>query len=309
MTDSRLLRFALVSALLFASSGCALTVKSLGTEMIRIDRPSAPFPVSLRVDRLNDEGLGSNHLIPDQSGLAQALRATRFFSEVTSANSESAETDWVLRGSIETEWSSQGADNFFTYFPGGLVFAPSWHGTRWKYRTTATMELVERQSGRVLGNYAISTQHELIHRSGNPMHFFGAAIVIPGVVRGSVKASSRDNYEQHLYDVAHPELWERIATQIAADMEPSFRAELAELRRSCGDHYDAPPKVGDSFEEFRRCQPNHFRHKGERQIHAGTATIYEDTTERWTIYVVDDQIEQWDGDSVLPAVSDAPPSR
>lgn len=250
------------------------------------------------MERLNRAEGDSSHRVANlEEGLARALRDTRLFSAVFSPSAEAFDVDFVLRGDIQTKWGSQGFENFLTYFPGGLVFAPSWRGTRWKFKATADLQLIDNRSGAVIGTYSVESAHELVHRTGNPWHFLGAAAVIPGTIVGSGKSWVRANYRKKVHEAAYPELWRRVAARIAEDRGASLAAELAERRESCGERYDTEPSVGESWDEYRNCQPGYFRKQGERQTSAGTALVFEDTAGRWKIYVVDGQITQWDGAS------------
>ncbi len=199
MAGFRVLRFVLSSALLFSATGCGISVQSLSPEMgRRLDRPSTPFSVSVQVDRLGGEEIKSVRRILDpESGLVRALDETRSFSRVLWPDSEEA-ADLVLRGRIEARWSGSGVANFFTYWPGGLVFAPAWNGHRWKFRTSAKMELVDTRSGKVVGNYTADTEYGLVHRTGNPLHFFGAVFAPLGILQGALRTwprgSTRNTY-------------------------------------------------------------------------------------------------------------------
>ncbi len=226
MAGFRVLRFVLSSALLFSATGCGISVQSLSPEMgRRLDRPSTPFSVSVQVDRLGGEEIKSVRRILDpESGLVRALDETRSFSRVLWPDSEEA-ADLVLRGRIEARWSGSGVANFFTYWPGGLVFAPAWNGHRWKFRTSAKMELVDTRSGKVVGNYTADTEYGLVHRTGNPLHFFGAVFAPLGILQGALRTWPRGLHKKHLYEAAYPELWRQIAAQIVADLGTSFRAQ------------------------------------------------------------------------------------
>jgi hypothetical protein len=299
MSDFKILRLLLAGLLALGTGGCRIAVNSLSEGFVSPPPLAELPPVTLRVERLTHaEGKSTRYPPALEDGLVEALRAARLFAAVYSPDTmapEAATADLILRGEILTEWGSQGAANFFTYFPGGLIFAPNWRGTRWDYQAMVNLEIVDVASEEIIGSYVVESNHQLVHRSGNPMHFLFAAMVIPATVIGSGKSWVRANYRKSVHDKAYPDLWQRVAAQISNDRGPASIAALSALRERCGERYDEAPTIGNAWATFRDCQPGYYRKLGEQQTSSGTAEVFEDIAGHWRIYVVDGQISQWNG--------------
>jgi hypothetical protein len=186
----RIHRFGLFAALVtlsiaWSGLGCAPKVVSLGPSEPRTAWPARPFPASVLVEPFSGSQIAdaARQRTGDLAGL---LKKRRVFARVKDGRSEQGQADRILRGEVQSRWDPHGVSNFFTWWPGGLVFAPNWRGTRMQYFTDATAELIDTETGERIGYYTASTTHTMIHRSTSPGPFFGAIIIIPSVVRGAL---------------------------------------------------------------------------------------------------------------------------
>jgi len=227
--------------------------------------PNAPFPGSVAVEPLLVHVGG--YLAGDadrlqqsfeSGGLSESLRRNRVFAVVDSGDGSQQRSDLVIRGEMTGAWDPRASDNFATWFPGGLAFAPNWYGTRQAYATEARVDVSVRATGEHLGSYTAQTNHELVHRSGSPGPFFGAAIIVPNVMRGVRLAYPRSRYKQLLYPAAHAQLWDELASQLAADARVIQVAAANAQRARCGADLERPPSIGRTWSKFVSCQSAAF---------------------------------------------------
>ena len=295
-------KFALLVAALIVSAACAPQVTRLGFAPTSSPQwPASPFPASVTVERIKVRDGGYlagdkkklNELI-NEDGLAQALIEHRVFARSYLEDGNRKSTDLILRGDVVGRWDPRGATNFFVWFPGGIVFAPSWYGTRQQYFTDANIELVDARTGVRQASYQVSTAHQVIHRSSGPGAFFGALIIIPNVIRGARLSQPREIYRDEIYPVAFEELWEEVAAQIAEDRTDVYASAAKAQRERCGSQLDLPPRVGQLWSEFASCQTSYYELESEVQLAEGSAAVFVDTASSSRVSVVDNEIVRYE---------------
>lgn len=282
--------------------GCAPTIVNL-EEPSGFPRRAAPLELVAKIESFEvvpAEGNGFEHERFVERGLADELREANLFSTVVYPAGEWTEADVTLRGRVSHRWPSVAGDVFVTHFPGGLIFMPSWHGLQYPFEAKATVDLIDGRSGSVVETYEASTSHQFVHKSANPAHFLGAAVIVPAVVRGAVLGHARGKRRTLTYEVAYPELWRKIVQQIAADdLRVDRRLEGPADRgpsRSTGCEGDlaGPPRIGEEWERYRSCSESRFRLTGQIQLPEGVASIYqEDASDGIEVYVVDGNVLRW----------------
>jgi hypothetical protein len=276
---------------------------------------TSPFPASVTVEPIrvragiypSDEKERLRELF-DERGLARVLNDNHVFARTDSGYGSGVATTFVLRGDVVSRWNPRGVANFFIWFPGGLVFAPNWYGTRMEYFADASVDLISVESGERLATYQTSVAYQVIHRSGSPGPFFGALIIVPNVVRGARASRPRELYTGLLYPAAFDQLWEEIAAQIVQEREGFFASRARVQRERCGGRLDQPPQVGDQWSEFVSCQSSYYVLAAEVQLAEGSAKVFVQTENGGRISVVGDEIVRWE-QPVLSPVSAPPPRR
>jgi hypothetical protein len=299
--------FAIAIAIAMTTIACAAKVVSRDGVMTSPAWPSPPFPASVALENFSGQA-SDGKFSEGQSadGLAQILLDQKVFARVKAPGSGDGRTDLILRGDVQSHWDARGAANFFIWWPGGLVFAPNWYGTRMRFFTQATVELVDAGTGARVGEYSASTSHELVHRSASPGPFFGALIVVPGVVRGATLTWPRAKYKAMVQPVAYAELWQRVAAEIVKDRKPVYIAEAEARRRRCGARLDLPPSVGQSWEAFYGCESSYYEATTQVMTDEGRASIFVNPADGSTIYVIDGAIARWQQAERMPAVGAGP---
>jgi hypothetical protein len=275
--------------------GCAPKVVDLTrTDTTLRLAPATPFRASVTIEPFTgnrDAGVRpEDHW---EGAMARILREANMFARLLYPKSSSSKVDFTIRADIESHWHTRGFRNFLTYWPGGLLFAPSWRGTRMQFDAEATVELIDAKKDEPVGEYLASTSHEYIHQSGNPFHFLGAALILPGMIRGSTATWPRAKYKKQVYQVAYPQLWKRIAHQIVADRGPVYAAEDRARRERCGEELDGSARVGQSWEEFNSCQSIYYFKGDDADTAEGRASVFVDSAGNRRIYVVDGAITHW----------------
>jgi hypothetical protein len=301
----------LTSTLLTA---CAPIVSSIAIEEPLPAWPRDPFPTSVTVEpiAIRDGGFlrRDAELKREQfegSGLTKVLRDHRIFARAMFGDRDETATDLVLRGEIVGRWNPRGAANFFTWWPGGLVLAPNWYGTRMEYFTEARIELANRRTGERLASYRASTAYEVIHRSATPGPFFGAAIIVPNVVKGARLTYPRERYKNLVYPIAHTRLWEEIASQIVDERGPVYAAAENARRQRCGAQLNLQPKVGQQWSEFLACQSAYYELEAQVGLAEGSASVFVDQRSGTKVSVVNGEIVRWENRNSTPGVSAPPP--
>ena len=268
-----------------------------------------PFPASVTVEpvRIRDGGYlrGDQPRLSElfsEQGLAQVLRDHRVFARTYSETAPGASTD----SSCAARSSRVGIrEESRISSPGGQaasLLAPNWHGTRMEYFTDASIDLIDVRTGERRATYQASTAHEVIHRSATPGPFFGAAIIVPNVVRGARFASERAVPRGRLSGRLLPALGgDRGADRRGSLRGIRFRGEGPERER-CGSRLDQSPRIGQRWSEFvSSCQSNYYELDAEVHLAEGSASVFVQTESGSRISVVDDVIVRWENSVASPA--------
>lgn len=285
--------FGTVAALL---AGCGPKVYDLSPGKLPPDfAQKLPFSKTIGVEEFS-----STHKITIEDKtpggqIANMLVKNKIFEKVIYPyNNENENVDIILKGKIKTNWKSTGFLNFITWFPGPLLFMPNWRGTRFIYELNTEIELIDADSGKTAGQYQTSTLHKLIHRSGNPIgHIFGAALIIPGVVKGSLNIWPRRRYRKMIWDKSYPDLWARAVGQMVNDLEKWQAAREVEMRARCSNRYDHDPVNGDSWQNFVACQNNSFNLASQESTPNGINSVYVRYDGAIYVHVFNDKITKW----------------
>ena len=286
-----------LAAAAIAVAACAPRIASLEPETALPPWPEAPFPGTIAVEplrvRYGGYMQGDAELLQEsleKGSLAEALRRNRIFAWVDSGDGAELASDLVIRGEVLAGWDPRASANFATWFPGGLVLAPNWYGTRMEYYTEARIDLFVRSSGEHLGSFQARTGHEVVHRSGSPGPFFGAVVIVPNVMRGVRLAHPRSRYEQLMYPAAHARLWDEVAARIASDPGAIYAAAANAQRERCGTRLDQPPTIGRAWSKFVACQSAYFAPNSEPAERGEVSAVFLDAANGIQVTVVNDQI-------------------
>jgi hypothetical protein len=150
--------------------------------------------------------------------IAQVLKRENVFSEVVYPYEKDRAIDLLVRRKTTGKFREGGrAANFFTWWPGPFIFAQSWRGTRFIYDLSADVELLDSQTQKVVGKYHDDRSYEIIHKSGNPFHLLGAALLFPGMIKGALETEPRSRYQSAVLKKGYPEIWKKISASIKAD--------------------------------------------------------------------------------------------
>lgn len=228
-----------------------------------------------------------------QQGLADALRNERIF-HIISPSINDKYTDFLIRGKVSGIFRPNGTKNFFTWWPGPLIFAQGWRGSRYIYDAKSDIEVIDVKSGKVLGNYHAESSYELIHRSYNPWHFFGTIFIIPGTIKASVSTIPRARYRQQLYEAVYPALWKKMALLINEGQSKILSARLATLKSKCGEKFNEKIQTGMVWTEFAACQSSKFSFLGQQAMESGLISIYVNKDKSLRVHVDSDgHIIRW----------------
>ena len=111
-----------------------------------------------------------------QQGLVDVLSNEGVFRKVSHPYLKNENVDLIIRGEVGGDFRHHGAKNFFTWWPGPFILTHHWRGTRYIYDAYADIDVIDINSGDVLGSYHAESSHELIHKSASPGPFFAALI-------------------------------------------------------------------------------------------------------------------------------------
>jgi hypothetical protein len=228
-----------------------------------------------------------------QQGLAEALRSENNFANVIYPYQKKEDVNIVIRGNVSGNFRHHGAKNFFTWWPGGLIFAPNWRGTRYIYEARAEVEVVDAQSGKVLERHHAETSHELIHKSSNPGPFFGALILFPGIVKGSLSVSPRAKYRKLMYEEAYSSLWDTLSKSIIASESKRYSQYLKSVQQLCGERLNKEPVQGTKWSEFVSCQTQKYILLGREPSKEGTVSVYLSKNRLLRVHVINGNIVRW----------------
>lgn len=277
-------------------SGCGPSrIDVLAKEPVPTTLPTnIPFKATLGIVLLEADETSDGQLVTWQQNFARTMRELGVFKRVQTRYDGTTQVDVILRGTVSGAFQpGPGLGNFFTWFPGPLVFAHNWRGNHYVFDAASELELVDRASGRVIGTYAAQTSHEMIHKSTNPGPILGALSVIPGVVKGGLSVSPSTKYRRATYKAAYRDLWTTLATKIANDRSAHYADRSRAQAARCGEEVDAAPVVSQAFSAFLDCQTGLFDAGGTVSTEAGTARVYHSEDHKTEILVIGDQIVQW----------------
>lgn len=226
--------------------------------------------------------------------LPEVLLSEHVFDAVVPVDRSKGSEHFLLRGEVGGAFRPRGTANFFTWFPGPFVLAHGWRGTRFTYDARADLELVDRRTLEVVGRYHAETTHEMVHRSYNPGPIIGAALILPGVIKGLMTTKPSANYRKRVYEEAYGDLWEQSARQIAADRADYYHQQTEERRARCGG-LDQPPVVSVEWSAFTYCQTRRFTESRRHPVgnNDEPATVYLSTDRALEIVVSDGRIAGW----------------
>lgn len=205
----------LAGTLMIAS--CGATIKKLSGEAHPSEIRAATLPITVGIEMFRDSrgeqsAANSEHW---GEGLASVLADQQVFKRIVYPY-QGEPVDLILKASVDSKWSGGGA-NFATYFPGGLVFAPSWRGTQFRYNVDATVDVFAPDQSKLIGQFNASNSYKITHKSANPMHFLGAALVFPAVLTGSLRTWPRSRYRKMVYEQSYQDLWRGMAETMLRD--------------------------------------------------------------------------------------------
>jgi hypothetical protein len=285
----------LVATFALLASGCAMTFTEKKLPALpAFSRAELPLDESIRLERFDvTERKYQGEANGWQQGLAEKLRRENIFENVVSPKQKHDSVDLILRGEIRADFGGSGFLNFITWFPGPFIFMHNWRGTRFNYDVTADLELVDAQTGEVVGEYLIEASKIMAHRSSNPGPMFGALLIIPGVVKGAISANPRYKYRTTLYEKVYADLWRHVAAEIAIDRSQEMLFRRDALRERCGARFNAGPVIGTSWSEFVDCQERKFYFTGEESTSNGPVRLYQKSNSPIRIGVTNDEIHSW----------------
>lgn len=187
--------------------------------------PAVPYPVTVEFEPLE---------IPARDAAANPIHGAelflktiadrKVFEQFARRGAIEGGPNLRLEGSVSSRWNPHSTANFFTWFPGGLIGAPNWRGTRMEFLAEAHLTLVDARTGALVSRYDAEVEYELVHKSNNPVPFFSAIAVVPGIFNGSIRTFPRKRYRRQIEPLAFEELWSRLEGQLLADTERRFIA-------------------------------------------------------------------------------------
>jgi len=228
-----------------------------------------------------------------QKGLVDALRDEKIF-HIISPSIKDKYTDLLIRGKVSGIFQPNGAKNFFTWWPGPLIFAQGWRGTRYIYDAISDIEVVDVRSGDILGSYHAESSYELIHKSYNPWHFFGTLFIIPGTIKASISIVPRALYRQKIYEAVYPTLWGKMAHLINEGQAKQFSERIAAQKDKCGVKFNEDISIGMIWTEFASCQTSKFDFLGQQAMESGVVSVYVNKDKSLRVHVANDgRIIRW----------------
>lgn len=229
-----------------------------------------------------------------QQGFSEALHNEAIFEAVYQPVVDKRGIDFIIRGNISGSFRPNGAKNFFTWWPGPLIFAQGWRGNRYIYDLRTDVEIIEASSGDIIGKYNAENSHELIHKSYNPWHLFGTLIFVPGIIKGSFAVSPSAQYRQQIYELAYPKLWKNISNRIAEDQLKKYTQRIDSLQNKCGVHFNEELEIGMVWSEYISCQSRKFSFLGQEEQGTGVLSVYMSNDRSLRVHVTDDdRIIRW----------------
>jgi hypothetical protein len=215
-------------------------------------RPTNAYQLTVAVTGPKLRGAGSSGGL--EEGFADFLANEQLFRRVIYPYKDGRDdVDLIFRVKAEGDFRSGGMKNFFTWFPGGLLFAPAFRGTRWEYDSTAEIAVLDGRTKNSFGNYRASTSHAVVHRSASPSPIL-TALIVPAIIKGSKVTKPKRPYTTLVFKESYSDLWKQIGGQIlaqdadylaAAQRSPTNVAQRPPAPRNPGSYgpglYGAPP--------------------------------------------------------------------
>ena len=291
---------ALISILAAACGGMKVSgvtpTAELGPEF-----PGLPFDDVVVVEELYAVPDDWDDAVRYQHGLREAMRKAHLFRRVSSPEKNDFQADLIVRGQVEGRFEYSGSLNFLTWFPGPFFLMPHWRGNRYEYVIQADVSIVDARTEAPVERYQLETRHRLVHRSPTPFPILGAALILPGLIRGGDNVHPRAPYRTAMYEQAYGDLWRSVIAEIAADRAAYDARRRRERAERCGESLNLPPVVGEQWSEFAGCQTRRFRAREARDTAGGVLALYVDEDGLIEIHVLDGRIVRW--------LTPEPPSR
>jgi hypothetical protein len=239
---------AIVASLIVAlGSACSPTTKNLNPGNVPGNyRPASPYALVVGVTGPNIEGAGSSGGL--EEGLADFMANELIFERVVYPyRADRDDVDLIIRVNAHGDFRPGGMKNFFTWFPGALLFLTNFRGTRWNYDATAQVDVLDADSREPIGKYSAKSSYISVHRSVVPGPIAFAPLAIPVLIQGSKATKPRRPYTTNLYREAYPNLWKQVTAKIvAADAQYLAAAEKAQSRRRVAR---APPPRSSRYSQ------------------------------------------------------------
>ena len=130
MKYSRL--FGLVIFLLM--SGCT-TFKRVNLSSESLESNASQYSTGLiaSIDAMNVSSNGYEDASEWEQGLRKVLSKSDLFRTVPQSYKNKENIDIIVRGEVNGKFRPNGAKNFFTWWPGAIIFAHNWRGTQYTY--------------------------------------------------------------------------------------------------------------------------------------------------------------------------------
>lgn len=107
-------------------TSCAFKVASVDGQVEPPRWPSSPFPASVDLEPLDIPAGDQASVREDGVNLfLQTIDDRKLFARFSRSGQAQLDPDLRLVGSVRSHWNPRGAANFFTWFPGGLVWLPT----------------------------------------------------------------------------------------------------------------------------------------------------------------------------------------
>jgi len=279
-------RILFVSFILFLTNGCnSLQIVDLKQEPITKNYTNNSTDLIVGIDPMDVVNEGYNDIFQWGQGLPEALHDEGVFKVISHSHIDKTKIDILITGKVGGDFHHSKAKNFFTWWPGPLIFAQSWRGTHYIFNSYADVTVSDPHTGEILGRYHADTSHELIHKSYNPTHILATAIIVPGLIKAGKSDSPRKRYREQLYEVAYPALWKNIAARIAKDQSKQYNQKITSLELQCGIRLNEDPKIGILWSEFVPCQTHQYRLLGEEYVKSDTVSVYVRNDKLFRIHV------------------------
>ncbi|MCK5830703.1 MAG: hypothetical protein KAH20_10415 [Methylococcales bacterium] len=276
-------------------SGCStLEIVDLKAQTSPTDNLKKPPNLAIEIETLQVDESKYNDANNFEQGLAEALRKEGFSKTLSKSFNDKTNVDLLIRGTVSGHFRDNKAKNFFTWWPGAIIFAHSWRGTQYIYDAQADIEVIDAQTEKTLGKFHAESSYELSHKSGNPFPFLGALVVIPGVIKGGVSASPRSKFRYQMYEVTHQNLWKKIAVLIAKDQLKIQSQHNTQLQEKCSQRLNQKPTIGLVWTKFISCQTNKYRLLGQETIESNVVSVYLSSDRSIRVHVANDgRILRW----------------